>query len=165
MNNTRYHQYIGATTACTKRMMEATTGLGQRKYKGATKDFVFLAVGFPWRGHLKLWWMLVLTLLVWWKPNTKGFWYDTINNMTKDCPVGSYLVFNSKSMVSRYRLMLAIGYNYNSQKVISSIATEGAGSTKYDILCLSNYSDQFTHVAVWPIFCPHIMSKFSRSAN
>ena len=160
-----YHQYIWITTASTKMMMEATMGLGQRKYKGATKDFVFLEVGFPWRGHLKLWWMLVLTLLVWWKPNTKGFCYDTINNMTKDCPVGSYLVFNSKSMVSGYRLMLAIGYNYNSQKVISSIATEGAGSTKYDILCLSSYSDQFTHVAVRPLFFPHIISKLFRYEN
>ena len=91
-----YHQYIWITTASTKMMMEATMGLGQRKYKVATKYFVFLEVGFPWRGHLKLWWMLVLTLLVWLKPNTKGFWYDTINNMTKDFPVGSYLVFNSK---------------------------------------------------------------------
>ena len=57
-------------------------------------------------------------------------------------------MFNSKLMLSGDRLMLVIGYNYNYQKVISSIATEGAASTKYDILCLSNYSDQFTHVAV-----------------
>ena len=34
MNSSRYHLYLGATAACTKRFTEETKGLGQRAMKG-----------------------------------------------------------------------------------------------------------------------------------
>ena len=42
MKHSNHHKDIEATAACTKRMMEATKGIGQRYRKGATKDcFIF----------------------------------------------------------------------------------------------------------------------------
>ena len=42
------------------------------------------------------------------KRNTKGFCKDTIDNLTKDWPGGSYLVLRIKTMVPRYRPLIAI---------------------------------------------------------
>ena len=42
MKHSRYQQDLGATTACTKRMMEETKGIGQNSKKGGPKDcFLF----------------------------------------------------------------------------------------------------------------------------
>ena len=38
MKHSKYQHQIGATEACTNRMMESTTGIRQRYRKGATKD-------------------------------------------------------------------------------------------------------------------------------
>ena len=45
MNHSRYQQELGSTAACTKRMTEATKGIGQKYIEGGTKDFPFLIVG------------------------------------------------------------------------------------------------------------------------
>ena len=39
MNNIKYHMDIGGISTCTKRMEEATNGIGQRDIKGDAKDF------------------------------------------------------------------------------------------------------------------------------
>ena len=42
MKHSNFHQELVATAACTKRMMEATKGIGQKYIKGGTKDcFIF----------------------------------------------------------------------------------------------------------------------------
>ena len=42
MKDSRHQQELGATAACTKRMMEETKGIGQKSKKGGTKDcFLF----------------------------------------------------------------------------------------------------------------------------
>ena len=42
MKHRKYYQELGATAACTKRIMEATKGIGQNYRKGATMDcFLF----------------------------------------------------------------------------------------------------------------------------
>ena len=38
MKSSRYHLQLGATAACTKRLMEDTKGLGQMAVKGSTRD-------------------------------------------------------------------------------------------------------------------------------
>ena len=45
MKSIRYHLELGATAACTKRLMEETKGLGHRDLKVSTRDFSCLAVG------------------------------------------------------------------------------------------------------------------------
>ena len=46
MRNSKYHMDLGEMEACTKRIMEATKGLGKRGIKGSTKDFLFLKLVF-----------------------------------------------------------------------------------------------------------------------
>ena len=56
-------------SARTKRIMEATKGLGQSDVKGSTKDYIYiLTVGLPQIGHTNLKFMLVRTSLVWLRP-------------------------------------------------------------------------------------------------
>ena len=57
------------------------------------------------------------------KTNTKVLCKDTIENLTKDFPGGSYLVLERKSVVSGDRMLISIGYNYNTWKVLSLIST------------------------------------------
>ena len=89
--------------------------------------------------------------------NTKGFCKETIEKLTKDWPGGSYLVLRSKPMVSGYKPLIAIGYKYNSRKVLHFIVTDNSGSTKTGITYLSKYPDKFTNVAIRPIARPRIM--------
>ena len=48
---------------------------------------------------------------------------ETIEQLTKDWPGGSYLVLSSKTMIPRDRPLIAIGYKYNVRKVLSFIVT------------------------------------------
>ena len=48
------------------------------------------------------------------KTNTKVFCKDTIENLTKNWPVGSYIVFRSNPMVPGDRPLISIGYKYNA---------------------------------------------------
>ena len=52
------------------------------------------------------------------KINTKLLCSDTTKNLTKDFPGGYYLLLEIKYTVPRYRPLISIGYNHNSQKVI-----------------------------------------------
>ena len=65
MNHSKHHKELGATTACNKRMMEATKGVGQKSIKGGQKIVSFLIVDLPPRRRQKLQCRLVPSLLVW----------------------------------------------------------------------------------------------------
>ena len=67
------------------------------------------------------------------KTNTKLFFKETIDNIKKDWTEVSYLVLMSKPMVSGGRPLIAIGYKYNTRKVLSSIATGNIGGTQADL--------------------------------
>ena len=94
------------------------------------------------------------------KINTKGLFKDTIENLTKDWQGSSYLVLNRNYVVPRDRQLIAIGYKYNTRKVLSFISAEDIGRIKAGIPCLSQYPDLFANVEICPLVCPLIMSKF-----
>ena len=73
MKSTKYHQDPGSTAACTKRIMELMKGLGKIRAKVIPSIVLFLAVGLPQRGYLKLYWILMLTPLVSKKKILSGF--------------------------------------------------------------------------------------------
>ena len=54
-------------------------------------------------------------------------------------------------MLTVYRAIIAIGYNYNYWEFVSFVDTEDAGRTKADIPYLSKYLDQFDNVAISPV--------------
>ena len=78
------------------------------------------------------------------KTNTKWFYTDTLEYLTKDFPRGSYFVLNIKSMVPRGRALITISWKYNVQKVISFVAKEYEGRTKAVITHLSKYPGLFS---------------------
>ena len=89
----------------------------------------------------------------------EGFCKDTIENLTKDWPGGSYLMLRSKPMVPGVRPLIDIGYRYNARKVLSFIVADNAGSTKTGIPYLSKHPVQFTNDAIRPVARPLVMSK------
>ena len=129
MKNSRYQKEIGATAACTKRMMEETKGIGQKYKKGGAKDCFLFDSWFASKKAAEAAMELGVELIGMVKTNTKGFCKDTIEKLTKDWPGGSYLVLRSKPMVPGGRPLISIGYKYNAQKVLSFIVTDNVGST------------------------------------
>ena len=61
--------------------------------------------------------------------------------------------------------LIAIGYKYNAQKVLSFIVTDKSGSTKTGIPYLSKYPDQFTNIAICPVARPLVMPKKNSAVN
>ena len=59
----------------------------------------------------------------------------------------------------------AIGYKYNTRKVLSFIVTDNTGSTKTVIPYLSKYPDQFTNVSIRPVARPVVMSNLFSAVN
>ena len=57
-------------------------------------------------------------------------------------------MFISKPMLPGGRPLLAIGYNYNTQKFLYFIVTEDARSKKAGITYLSKYSNPFSNVSI-----------------
>ena len=66
------------------------------------------------------------------KTNT-DFKKGNTKNLTKDWPVVSYLALKRNPVVPGDRQTIAIGYRYNSNKVIPLIDTEGAGIKEADM--------------------------------
>ena len=84
MKHSRYQKELGATTACTKRMMEATKGIGQKSIKGGTKDFFLFDSWFASKKASEDAMEMGAELIGMVKKNTKVFCKDTIENLTKD---------------------------------------------------------------------------------
>ena len=64
----------------------------------------------------------------------------------KDWPGGSYLVVKITPRVLGDIPLMAIGYKYNSRKVLGFIYTEGYGITEPGDPCLSCLPDMFSNV-------------------
>ena len=68
-------------------------------------------------------------------------------------------------MVPGDRPIIAIGYKYNTRKVLYFIAKTDAGSTNSGIPYLSKYTDQISNVFICPVACPLVMSNLFGSVN
>ena len=68
-------------------------------------------------------------------------------------------------MVTGERPLLAIGYKYNSQKVLSFVATAGEGITTLGIPYLSKYTDQCSNISIYPVARTLLVSKCFGSVN
>ena len=70
-----------------------------------------------------------------------------------------------KSTVTGDRLLISIGYKYDTRNVISSVATKDAGITKDGITYSSKYHVPCYNFSVRPIDRPLAVSKFFVSVN
>ena len=71
--DSRYQQELGATAACTKRMMEETKGIGQKSKKGGTKYCFLFHSWFASNKAAEAAMELGAELIGMVKTNTKGF--------------------------------------------------------------------------------------------
>ena len=83
----------------------------------------------------------------------------------KDWPEGSYLVMKSTPIVPGGRPLLAIGYKYNSIKVLGFFATEGDGSTEPGDPYLSRFHDIYSNVLVFSVVSPHLLGSYFNAFN
>ena len=68
-------------------------------------------------------------------------------------------MLNRNPVVPRDRPLVAVGYKYNTQKIIYFIFIEYSGSTNAGIQYLSNYPGPFSNFAIITLACPLFMSK------
>ena len=137
-----YLQNPGATESCTNIMIEAKKGIGQKYIKGAMKRFIF-GSWFSSNNSAEYVMEIYAKLIDVFKTNTKGFFKQIIDNLTKYWTVGSYIVLRRNNMVPWGSPLIAIGYNYNARKFIYFIVTDNAGVTQAGLTYLSKYSNQF----------------------
>ena len=99
------------------------------------------------------------------KTNTKGFFKDTIDNLTNNWPGGSYLVLRSKPIVHGGMPLIGIVYNYNTHKFLPFIVTENSVSTNSGLPYLPKYPDQFSNVVIYPVARPLVLYKLFGYVN
>ena len=99
------------------------------------------------------------------KTNYKVLCKDTINNMTDYFQEGSYFALKINYTVTGYRMMIAIRYTYNVQKVIYFISTEESEITKFGINYLYMYPEQFDNISIRPVSGTLFIYKFFVSVN
>ena len=99
------------------------------------------------------------------KTNNKGICKETIEKLTKYCPVGYYLVLRNKPMVPKGRSLINIGYNYNVRKVLSFIVKENSERKQEGLTYLSNYPYQFSNVPIFPVASTLVVYKFFGYVN
>ena len=72
---------------------------------------------------------------------------------------------NSTPRFTGERPLLAIGYKYNSRKVLGLIATEGAGITEPGDTYLSCFPDIYSNISVFPVVRPHLIGGYFNACN
>ena len=82
--------------------------------------------------------------------NPQVFW-AMLENLMEDWPGGSYLVLKSTPRFPVESSLLAIGYMYNSRKVLGFFSTEEAGSTEPGDPYLSRFPDIYSNFSFFPI--------------
>ena len=80
-------------------------------------------------------------------------------------PGGSYLVMKINSRVSSGKILMDIGYKYNSRKLLGSISDEGSGSNEPDDIHLSRFPDMYSNVSVHLIFHTHFLVRCFNAFN
>ena len=80
-------------------------------------------------------------------------------------PGGSYLVLEINPRVLGDIPLMAIGYKYNSRKIIGFIATEGDGITEPVDPYLSCFPGIYSDVSVVPVVFPHVLGRYLNTCN
>ena len=79
--------------------------------------------------------------------------------MMKDATSGSKVVFECKSPTTGSNLV-AIGYKYNSSKVLCFLATKNAGSTKNGEPYIAKFPDKYGNVNHREVERPEVISVY-----
>ena len=88
------------------------------------------------------------------KKNTKLFFREINEKLTKDQPGGSYLMLSSKSVEPSGRELIASRYKFNMWKVLYLVVTDNTGNTQEGLPYFYMYPDQFFYCCRSPFFTP-----------
>ena len=161
MKKPTFQSELGGSATCMKRLAIATKGCGQ-----LTSNDTYFANS--WFSSAKTAEEMAASGVDYCRPvktSYKGFCLDTLEKLMKDWPGGSYLVLKSTPRFHGERPLLAIGYKYNSRKVLGFIAIEGAGSTEPGDPYLSRFPDIYYNVSVRPVVRPHLLGRYFNACN
>ena len=89
---------------------------------------------------------------------------DQLEEEMKDFPSGSYLVMECTAPEMGVKLV-AIGYKYNSRKVLFFVMTKNAGNTMPGSPYIARFTDDFGNVKSRKVERPDCISQYFRSAN
>ena len=95
----------------------------------------------------------------------KCFCIYKLEKITKDWYGGSYLVMKSTPKVPGDRPLMAIGYKYNSRKVLGFISTGGVRSTEPGDPYLSLLRGIYSNVSACPVVRPHFICRYFNACN
>ena len=99
------------------------------------------------------------------KTNHMGFCLAKLDKLMKYWPGGSYLVMKSTPRFPGEIPLLAIGYKYNTSKVLGFIATEGAGGKEPGDTYSSRFPDIYSIVSICPVVHPHFLGRYFNACN
>ena len=152
----------GATCACVLRLGKATKNHGQNPDPLIRNLFY----GDSWFASLKTAVQVTEELDAEFvgpvKTSHKQFPKTYLENTMKTWPPGSHLVMQTELKGKSY---YAIGYKYNMKKVLSFIATEGAGHTKPGEPYEAKWLDDNGRACSRKVPRPHILSEYFSHSN
>ena len=160
-NTEGFHQLIGGTISSMERLMMAT-----KRCCRLTSNWTYFADS--WFSGVKVSDEAMDMGVDYWVPvkmSHKGFWQTTLEKLTKEWPVGSYIVMKSNPRVPGDRPLMAIWYKYYSRKVLGFISTEGAGSTEPGDPYLSCCLGKFSNVSFIPVVCTCFLGRYLNACN
>jgi len=159
---------LGATAACTTRLMEMVAGCGQSTTEAKSKPDKGL--GDSWFGSVtavveaaKNGQELVSCV----KTNSSKSPKKEMEEAMKNCPSGSYYVAVCNVPDEDNIRIVFISYKYNAKKVLHFVTTAGAGSTVPDPnrSYTAKFPDEFGNVAVRKVPRPACLSDYFEKSN
>jgi hypothetical protein len=97
------------------------------------------------------------------KTATKLFPLKGIENIMKDWPGGTYIVFEGRTLAGNE--LAAIGYKYNSRKCLAFIMTKTAGSTVPGVPYHAHFADVHNNLTSRAVARPEIVSEYFWQSN
>ena len=195
MRGKKYVDGVGVTGATTLRLIEGSQYSGQDlngRYESQQTSKRCLYVGDSWFGSVKMAEALKCTWseqleedddgLVFYVDKERGVnpnahevigavktaysWFpkDQLEEEMKDFPSGSNLVMECTAPETGVKLV-AIGYKYNSRKVLLFVMTKNAGNTMPGSPYIARFTDDFGNVKSRKVERPDCISQYFRSAN
>jgi hypothetical protein len=156
----------GATAACTLRQVLATMKCGQKETDEGVSVSRDTFYGDSWFASVK-----AATLVkqaghefvgpV--KTSHKNFPKVQLEELMKDWPGGMSFVLEGVTPSAPGEVglqLLAIGYKYNSRKVLSFICTKDAGPTSNGIAYQAKWTDEYGNVRARPVERPEVISRY-----
>jgi hypothetical protein len=156
------YQELGATTSCTVRAAMEMANSGQREIDHRRNcilgDSWFASVktaeaihesGHEWIGVVKT--------------SHSLFPKKELEDKMKNWPGGMSLIMEATT--SKGVKLLAIGYKYNSSKVLCFVATKNAGSTMLGEPYRARFADDYDNLLSRPVDRPEIISTYFQKSN